>query len=92
MLNNSSHWNFCSRCVRTRQEIEEFLVKCPGFSPTKHTFGKDFLSFSKNGLYLTQKSEFSCKVGQKIEKMGTVGSQELCKLAFYPKKPLKSEK
>ena len=89
MLNNFSHWNFCSKCVPTRQEIEECLVKCPGFSPTKHTFGKDFLDFRKNGLYLTQKSEFSCKVGQKIEKMGTLCSQELYKLDFYPKKNFK---
>ena len=36
-----------------------------------------------------QKITFSCKVEQKIEKMSTVGSQELCKLDFYPKTNLK---
>ena len=49
ILNNFSHWNFCSKCVPIRQEIKEYLVKCPTFSPTNHTFSKNFLRFSKNG-------------------------------------------
>ena len=34
----------------------------------------------------SKKNEFSCHIGQKIEKMGLLRSQKLCKLDFYPKK------
>ena len=70
----------------------KILVKCPGFSPTKHIFGKDLVDFRKNGVYLTQKSEFSCKVGQKSIKWARCAAKNFINLIYIQKNSLKNEK
>ena len=42
-------------------------------------FSKDFLRFSKIGLYLTPKNAISCHIRQKIEKMARQGLQKVRK-------------